>query len=72
VIFYYGAVLSVKRGGNRIALDVRYHRPIGFTVASASHGDEIEALYGDGATLSRLDGIATASGTSAAAVRAIR
>ena len=45
-------VLSVKREGNRIVLDVRDHRPIGFTVAVASHGDAIEALSGDGATLS--------------------
>jgi len=65
-------VLSIRREGNRIALDVRDHRPIGFTVASASHGDAIEALCGDGTTLSRLDGIATASGTSAAAARAVR
>ena len=65
-------VLSVKREGNRIVLDVRDHRPIGFTVAVASHGDAIEALSGDGATLSSLDGMAAAAGDPAAASRAIR
>lgn len=65
-------VLSVKREGNRIVLDVRDHRPIGFTVATASCADAIEALSGGGATLFRLDEIMAAAGEPAVADRAIR
>lgn len=65
-------VLSVARDGNRIVLEVRDHRPIGFAVAAASHADAIEALAGEGVTLRRLDEAAAAGDDGAAAHRAVR
>lgn len=65
-------VLSVARDGNRIVLEVRDHRPIGFTAAAASHADAIEALAGEGTTLQRLDQVAAAGDDGTAARRAVR
>lgn len=65
-------VLSVVRDGDRVVLDVRDHKAIGFTPAAAAHADAIGALAGEGATLQRLDEIAAAGGDDGAARRAVR
>jgi SagB-type dehydrogenase family enzyme len=65
-------VQSVSRAGNRITLAVKDWRPISFTPAVGAHADAIVALNGEGATLSRLDEIAGASGEVKVASKAIR
>lgn len=64
-------VQSIKRSGNRITIEVKDWRPIGFTAADTSYADAIMAL-GDGVTLSQLDEIAAASGEAGPAGEAIR
>jgi SagB-type dehydrogenase family enzyme len=64
-------VQSIKRSGNRITLEVKDWRPVGFTAAATSHADAIMALA-DGATLSQLDEIAAASGDAEPASKAMR
>jgi SagB-type dehydrogenase family enzyme len=65
-------VLSVVRDCNRIILEVRNHKPIGFTVAAAPHADAIEELIGEGVTLRRLHEVAAMGDNRTAADRAVR
>lgn len=64
-------VQSVTRSGNRITVEVKNWRPIGFTATTKAYADAIMALV-DGGTLSQLDEIAAAAGDAEAAGKAMR
>ncbi|MBT5413794.1 MAG: SagB/ThcOx family dehydrogenase [Rhodospirillaceae bacterium] len=65
-------VLSVKREGDRVTIDVKDWRPIAFTTPKPAYADAVMALEGEGASLERLDEIARASGDPAEAGEAVR
>ncbi|MBV8409431.1 MAG: SagB family peptide dehydrogenase [Alphaproteobacteria bacterium] len=61
LLYHFNAdVQSVRRDGNRMVLDVKDWKPIGFAPAHAAHAEAIAALEGRGSTLSELVRIASA------------
>lgn len=65
-------VEAVHRDGDRVTLDVKDWKPIGFTLPAPAYADAIMALHGAGTTFGKLIETAAATGDPAKADAAIR